>query len=292
MNDRKTTSRGQKGVEIVKIFIDSAKLSEIEEAYSAGFLDGVTTNPSLLKAAVDDLRKKGESKDIGSYIEEILRIAKGTPVSLEVTEYTFEGMVRQAKKIYDRFNPVAKNVNIKIPINPIFSGMSTVKLGPFDGLKTIKSLSDVGIPVNCTLVFTPEQALLAAKAGATYVSPFAGRVDDYIRSRNDMSYDKKDYYPMEGEWRGDKPLEDNGITSGIDLVAQIVETFKNYSYNTEVLAASIRNARQTREAALVGAHIATLPLYVIRDLVTHYKTKEGMDLFLKDVIPEYVEITK
>lgn len=276
----------------MKIFIDSAKLSEIEEAYSAGFLDGVTTNPSLLKQAVNSLKEKGENIDISEYIEQILKTAKGTPVSLEVTEYTFAGMVEQAKKIYDRFNPVANNVNIKIPINPIFSGIATDKVGEFDGLKTIKSLSEVGIPVNCTLIFTPEQALLAAKAGAKFVSPFAGRVDDFIRSNNDMSFNKSEYYPAEGEWRDDKVFEDNGIVSGIDLVAQIIEIYKNYDYETEVLAASIRNARQTREAALAGADIATLPLYVIKDLVSHFKTKEGMDSFLKDVIPEYVEIIK
>jgi transaldolase len=280
------------GSDDMKIFIDSAKLTEIEEAYSAGFLDGVTTNPSLLKAAVDDLRTRGESTDIAAYIEQILKVAKGTPVSLEVTEYSAEGMVKQAQKIYDRFNPIANNVNIKIPVNPVFEGMATEQVGPFDGLKAIKSLADVGIPINCTLIFTPEQALLAAKAGAKYVSPFAGRVDDYIRTNRDMTFKKTDYYPMDGEWREDKPYEDNGIVSGVDLVAQIVQVYKNYTFDTEVLAASIRNARQTRESALVGADIATLPLYVIRDLVSHYKTREGMDKFLKDVIPEYVEIMR
>ena len=273
----------------MKIFIDSAKLSEIEEAYSAGFLDGVTTNPSLLKMAANDLKAKGEDIDIAGYIEKILTVAKGTPVSLEVTEYSFEGMVAQAKRIYERFNPIANNVNIKIPINPVFEG---AEVGEFDGLKTIKALASEGIPVNCTLVFTPEQALLAAKAGATYVSPFAGRVDDYIRKNNNMEFGKADYYPAEGRWDGDQALEDDGVVSGIDLVEQIVDIFHIYDLEPEVLAASLRNARQAREAALVGADIATLPLYVIKDLVSHYKTREGMANFIKDVIPEYVDVTK
>ncbi len=273
----------------MKIFIDSAKLSEIEEAFSSGFLDGVTTNPSLLKAAVDDLKAKGEEIDLAGYIEQILQVAKGTPVSLEVTEYSYEGMVAQAKKIYGRFNPIANNVNIKIPVNPMFEG---AEVGEFEGLQAIKALSKVGIPINCTLIFTPEQALLAAKAGATYVSPFAGRIDDYIRKLNDMDFPKSDYYPVEGTWQDDKALEDNGILSGIDLVEQIVDIFKRYEIKTEVLAASLRNARQAREAALAGADIATLPLYVIKDLVSHYKTKEGMASFINDVIPEYVELTK
>ncbi len=275
--------------EIMKIFIDSAKLVEIEEAFSSGFLDGVTTNPSLIKAAVDDLKSKGEELDLAGYIEQILKVAQGTPVSLEVTEYSNEGMVAQARKIYERFNPIANNVCIKIPVNPVFEGAD---VGEFEGLQAIKSLADEDIPVNCTLIFTPEQALLAAKAGAAYVSPFAGRIDDYIRKLNDLDFQKSDYYPAEGIWRDDKSLDDNGILSGIDLVEQIVDIFKRYDIKTEVLAASLRNARQAREAALIGADIATLPLYVIKDLMNHYKTKEGMATFIKDVIPEYVELTK
>jgi transaldolase len=273
----------------MKIFIDSAKLVEIEEAFSSGFLDGVTTNPSLIKAAVDDLKSKGEELDLGGYIEQILKVAQGTPVSLEVTEYSNEGMVAQARKIYERFNPIANNVCIKIPVNPVFEGAD---VGEFEGLQAIKSLAEDGIPVNCTLIFTPEQALLAAKAGAAYVSPFAGRIDDYIRKLNDLDFQKTDYYPAEGIWRDDKSLDDNGILSGIDLVEQIVDIFNRFEIKTEVLAASLRNARQAREAALIGADIATLPLYVIKDLMSHYKTKEGMANFIKDVIPEYVELTK
>lgn len=273
----------------MKIFIDSAKLSEIEEAYSSGFLDGVTTNPSLLKMAVEDLKAKGEEIDIAGYIEKILTVAKGTPVSLEVTEYTAKGMVEQGKKIFERFNPIANNVNIKIPVNPVFEG---AEVDAFEGLQAIRELTQARIPVNCTLIFTPEQALLAAKAGATYVSPFAGRVDDYIRKNHKMEFKKSDYYPVDGKWTDDEVWEDSGIVSGIDLVDQIVDIFKKYNIKTEVLAASLRNARQAREAALVGADIATLPLYVIRDLVDHYKTQEGMKAFIKDVIPEYVDIIK
>jgi len=271
----------------MKIFIDSAKLYEIEEAYSSGFLDGVTTNPSLLKAAVDELKAKGQEVDLAQYIERILTVAKGTPVSLEVTEYTYQKMVEQARKIYERFNPIGNNVYIKIPINPIFEG---AEADEFDGLKAIQELSDENIPVNCTLIFTPEQALLAAKAGAAFVSPFAGRIDDYIRSQNAIQFNKPDYFPAQGIWKDNQALEDNGIVSGIDLVEQIVEIFLRYELTAEVLAASLRNARQVREAALAGADIATLPLYVIKDLVSHHKTREGMEKFTGDVIPEYLEI--
>lgn len=273
----------------MKIFIDSAKLSEIEEAFSSGFLDGVTTNPSLLKVAGEELKAKGEEIDLAQYIERILTVAEGTPVSLEVTEYTHEKMVEQAKRIYERFNPIANNVYIKIPISPVFEGAET---DDFDGLKAIKELSGENIPVNCTLIFTPEQALLAAKAGAAFVSPFAGRIDDYIRSQNGIQFKKPDYFPAQGIWGDDQALEDNGIVSGIDLVEQIVEIFSRYDLTAEVLAASLRNARQVREAALAGADIATLPLYVIRDLVNHYKTREGMANFMKDVIPEYADLIK
>ena len=273
----------------MKIFVDSAKLDEIEQAYNYGVLDGVTTNPSLLKKAVTDLEKSGKKITIEAYLKKILLQAKGTPVSLEVTEYTYDKMVKQAKKLYKLFNPVAKNVNIKIPINTSFPNEEG---NDFEGLKTIKTLSKAGIPVNCTLIFTPEQALLAAKAGATYVSPFAGRIDDYIRLQNKLTFNKSDYFPSEGMVKNDKVLNDNGIVSGIDLVAQIVDIFHIYGFSTEVIAASLRNTRQVREAAIVGADIATVPFSVIKQLLTHFKTKEGMEKFTADVVPEYAELTK
>lgn len=273
----------------VKIFIDSARLEEIEKAKYFGLLDGVTTNPSLIKQAVEELKKKGDKTDIAGYINKILTTAAGKPVSLEVTETTHEKMVTQGRKLFDRFNPVANNVYIKVPINTSFEGEEGRE---YEGIRTIRDLSEQGIPVNCTLIFTPEQALLAAKAGAKFVSPFAGRIDDYIRVRNHITFEKDDYFPAEGFLQGDAILDDNGIVSGIDLVHQIVEIFQNFAVETEVLAASIRNARQTREAALAGADIATLPFPVIRELLVHFKTMEGMKNFTKDVIPEYSDLAK
>jgi transaldolase len=273
----------------MRIFIDSARLDEIEQSYSFGIIDGVTTNPSLLKKAVLKLQELGKKITIEEYIRKILLTAKGTPVSLEVTDYTADGMIKQAKKLYKMFNPVANNVYIKIPINP---SLNEDEERVFDGIKTIKTLSNIGIPVNCTLIFTPEQALLAAKAGAEFVSPFAGRIDDYIRNINNISFEKNDYYPAEGQEIKDDVLDDNGIVSGIDLIGQIIEVYRNYSIKTKVLAASIRNVRQTREAALVGADIATLPFGVIRELLIHFKTNEGMKKFTDDIVPEYAELMK
>lgn len=269
----------------MKIFIDSAKLEEIEEAYNSGILDGVTTNPSLIKKAVEDLKKMGKTVDMEDYIKKILKTAKKARVSLEVTGYTYEKMIEEARKLFKMFNPVAKNVYIKIPVNPSFEGE---KGKEFEGLRAIRTLSGEGIPINCTLVFTPEQALLAAKAGARIVSPFVGRIDDYIRTLNNISFGKSDYFPAEGK----DDLNDNGVVSGIDLVRQIVEIFRRYCIKSEVLAASIRNARQAREAALAGADIATIPFDVIKELMTHYKTREGMKIFTDDAIPEYIDLTK
>ena len=273
----------------MKIFIDSARLDEIKKSFSYGIIDGVTTNPSLIKKGVANLQEIGKKITIKEYIHEILKTAKGTTVSLEVTETTSEGMIKQAKKIYKMFNPVANNVNIKIPVNPSFPNEEGKD---FDGIKTIKTLSKVGIPINCTLVFTPEQAFLAAKAGAKYVSPFAGRVDDYIRINNSISFNKSDYFPADGWKKKDQILDDNGIVSGIDLIAQIAEVFDNYNIKTEIIAASIRNVRQCREAMLVGADIATLPFAVVRELLVHYKTQEGMKKFTEDIVPEYAELIK
>ncbi len=277
------------GRESMKIFVDTAHVDEIKEAYSFGVADGVTTNPSLLKKAVTHLQDQGADITIEQYLKDILETAKGTPVSLEVTENTYDNMVAQAKSLYKQFNHVAKNVWIKIPVNTSFQD-NTGK--DFDGLKTIKTLSSAGIPVNCTLIFTPEQALLAAKAGAQAVSPFAGRIDDYIRSQHNISFQKSDYFPMDGWYQGDEIYEDNGVVSGIDLVGQIVDIFTIYNMKTEVIAASMRNTRQVREAALVGAHIATCPYSVIKELLTHYKTREGMKKFTADVVPEYAALTQ
>ncbi len=273
----------------MRIFIDSAKLEEIEEIYSAGIADGITMNPSLIKKAVDAMKEKGEEIDMEQYIEKILLTAKGTPVSLEVTEYEYEKMVEQGEKLFKRFNPVANNVYIKIPVNPSFEGEQGRE---FEGIKAIEALSREGIPVNCTLIFTPEQALLAARAGARFVSPFAGRIDDFIRKNNNIPFEKRDYFPAYGWNENGKILEDNGIISGIDLVRQIVEIFKKQDIKAKVLAASLRNPRQVREAALVGADIATLPYKVIKELLVHYKSQEGMRNFTEDVIPEYGDITK
>jgi transaldolase len=273
----------------MKIDIDSASLNEIEEAYTCGLIDGVTTNPSLIKKAVDIRKAHGEDIDMTRYIKKLLATAQGTPVSLEVTGITYEDMITEAQIIYDMFNPVANNVAIKIPINPSLENETD---RGYDGVKAIRSLSHKGIPVNCTLIFTPEQALMAAKAGATYVSPFAGRIDDYIRKLNNLSFNKKDYYPELGTDKEGSLLHDNGIVSGIDLVKKIKIIFTIYNIHTEVLAASIRNVRQAREAALAGADIATLPYGVISDLLHHQKTTEGIKGFVKDTIPEYRNIMK
>jgi len=273
---------------IIKIFIDSSKLSDISQAYDYGLLDGVTTNPSLIRAAVDEEKLKGGSIDIEDYIKKILLLARGLPVSLEVIGTDSEKMIDEGRRIYKLFNLIAENVYVKIPVNPSIGEKSS---NNFDGLKAIKTLSSEGIPINCTLIFTPEQALMASKAGASFVSPFAGRIDDLIRSKNNLEFKKTDYFPAYGEEKDGDVLEDNGIISGIDLVAQIREIFDNYGISeTKVLAASIRNARQTREAALAGADIATLPMNVIKELLIHNKTIEGMKGFIKDIIPEYRDL--
>lgn len=268
----------------MKIFIDSADIDEIKQFYRWGIADGVTTNPSLLKKAVDKRKKI----NLESYIGSILKIAKGTPVSLEVTETSVGGMVSQGKSLFKKFNSVAKNVYIKIPVNPAFKDGDKTH---FDGIAAIRALAREKIPVNCTLIFTPEQALLAARGGAAFVSPFAGRVDDYIRSQNRIKFDKRDYFPMGGLEKKGKILEDNGVVSGIDLVSQCVQILRRYGLKTEVLAASLRNPRHVRDAALVGADIGTLPFSVVKDMLKHEKTYEGMKKFTEDIVEDYVKLS-
>jgi len=274
----------------LKIFIDSSKLDEIQKVKDYGLLDGVTTNPSLIKEAIEEIKSRGGSLNIREYIKEILTVSRGVPVSLEVIGTTYNDMVEEGTRLFEIFNPVAKNVYIKIPVNP---SMEEKSGKDFDGIRAIKALSGKRIPINSTLIFTPEQALLAAKAGAAFVSPFVGRVDDYIRSVNKIDFKKQDYFPFSGLEKNGELLEDNGIVSGVDLVTQIREIFDNYGMTqVKILAASIRNARQAREVALAGADIATLPFNVIEGLLSHYKTREGMERFTRDVVPEYKDLLR
>ncbi len=208
----------------MKFFIDTANLDAIKWAKEMGLLDGVTTNPTLLSR---------EGKDPEKQVKEILKICKG-PVSVEVLSLDVDGMVKEAEK----FAKWAKNVVIKIPLTE-------------EGLKAIRRLSKKGIKTNATLVFSANQALLAAKAGATYVSPFIGRLDD----------------------RGER---------GMDLVEDILTIYRNYCFKTQVLVASIRNLDHVREAALLGADVATIPPKVIKELAKHELTDIGIQRFLDD----------
>lgn len=209
----------------LKFFIDTANLDEIRKAASIGVIDGVTTNPSLVA-------KEGNI-DFHTRIKEICEIVDG-PVSAEVISLDTEGMVKEARELAK----IASNVVIKIPMT-------------IDGLKAVKILSAEGIKTNVTLIFTANQALLAAKAGATYASPFVGRLDDI------SNY-------------------------GMDLIEEIVTIYDNYGYDTEIIVASIRNPLHVKDAALLGAHIATIPYSVIEQLVKHPLTDIGIERFLAD----------
>ncbi|MFB3926516.1 MAG: fructose-6-phosphate aldolase [Syntrophales bacterium] len=208
----------------MKFFIDSANIAEIREGISLGMVDGVTTNPSLIAK---------ENKKFDVVVKEILETVEG-PVSLEVLSLEAEGMVAEAKKLAS----LGDNVVIKIP-------MTT------EGLKATKKLSDTGIDVNQTLIFSPVQALMAAKAGAAYVSPFVGRLDDISHT-------------------------------GMDLVEQIITIFDNYEIDAEIIVASVRHPLHVLEAALLGADIATIPFKVIAQLAKHPLTDIGIENFLAD----------
>jgi len=208
----------------MKFFIDTAKISEIKEAAALGILDGVTTNPSLVSK---------EGKEFKALLKEILAIVDG-PVSAEVISVDYDGILKEAHDLAS----MHKNIVIKVPL---------IK----EGLKAVKTLSSEGIKTNVTLCFSPSQALLAAKAGATYISPFVGRLDD-------ISHD------------------------GMDLIQQIVQIYDNYGYATEVLVASIRHPLHLVEAALMGADVATMPFNVIDKLFNHPLTDIGLQNFLND----------
>ncbi len=209
----------------MKFFVDTADVAEIKSLADSGLLDGVTTNPSLVANAGRQMR------DI---IAEICAIVPG-PVSAEVAAADFDGIMREGRVLRE----IARNVTVKVPLTP-------------DGLRACRKLSDDGTMVNVTLCFSPAQALLAAKAGASFVSPFVGRLDDV------------------GE-------------HGMGLIADIMAIFRNYPYlKTEVLVASVRNPMHVVEAAKLGAHVATLPPAVLRSLFNHPLTDKGLATFLAD----------
>jgi len=209
----------------MQFFLDTANLNEIREAASFGFADGVTTNPSLIA-------KEG-NVDFKQHIAAICEIVKG-PVSAEVTSQDVDGMIREGLE----YSKIAPNVVIKCPLTR-------------DGLKATRHLSDQGIRVNVTLCFSPAQAILAAKAGASFISPFLGRLDDI------------------GE-------------NGLELLQTIIEIYHNYSWKTEILAASLRHPIHVIEAARMGADIATVPFKVIDQLFNHPLTDKGQAQFLAD----------
>ncbi len=208
----------------MKFFLDTANLAHIKEISEWGVLDGVTTNPTLIA-------KEGKSFD--EIVRAICEIVDG-PVSLEVVSEDFRGMMKEARQLAS----IRKNVVVKVPLTP-------------EGLRAVTALRKEGTPTNVTLCFSANQALLAAKAGAAYISPFIGRLDDIGHV-------------------------------GMDVVRDIVQIYRNYNYDTQVLVASIRHPIHVLEAARVGAHVATMPYDVMKKLVTHSLTEVGLRRFVED----------
>ncbi len=271
----------------MELFVDTADIEQIEDAFETGIVDGVTTNPSLIKEA----QERHDIDDMQDYIREILRVAGDAPVSLEVTETSYEGMKREAERLVSLFGGYS-NMLVKIPVNP---SMKHKDDASFDGVRLINELSDNGVRVNTTVVMSPEQAVLAAKAGAEYVSPFAGRIDDYIREHQvgierGEDFDKHDYFPADGWSLDGDILDDNGVVSGTDLVLKTVKIFDRYGFDCKILAASARNTRQVREFMLAGADTTTVPFSVLEQLTAHYKTVEGVVSFAEDTVDEYAKL--
>jgi len=208
----------------MKIFIDTGNLKEIEALVPLGIIDGVTTNPSLMA------KEGGDPKQI---LKKICDLVQG-PVSGEVVATDYEGMVREGRDLAQ----ISEHIVVKVPFTQ-------------SGVRACKTLSSEGLRVNVTLVFSPTQALIAAKVGATFVSPFVGRLDDIA-------------------------------TSGMDLIEQIVEIYDNYDYTTEVLVASVRGPQHIVEAARMGADVCTCPAKVIEQMFNHPLTDSGLERFLKD----------
>jgi transaldolase len=221
-----------------------------------------------------------------AYLRALIEKSPG-PISLEITAVTADEMIRQGHYLN---NLKPDKVVVKVPVNPATDGKPNN-----DGMRATSELEKEGIQVNVTLIMTPEQALLAAQAGASYVSPFAGRIDDYLRTEKlkmeSPEFTGKDYYPAEGRKNDHSEIvHDNGIVSGVDLVHHTVALLEKYP--TQVIAASLRNARQVREVAHAGANIATIPFDVLGEMIVHPLTTKGIAKFLADVPEEYRALFK
>jgi transaldolase len=208
----------------MRFFIDTANIEDIKELNNTGLIDGVTTNPSLISKSGNDFKKT---------IQEICSIVDG-PVSAEVIATDYDNMLQEGRIL----SAIDKNVVVKLPLT-------------WEGIKVCKKLTDDGIKVNVTLCFSAAQALLAAKAGATFISPFIGRLDD------------------------------NG-SNGMDLIADIRNIYDNYAFDTEILAASIRTINHVIESAKIGADIATIPPKLLKQMANHHLTDKGLEMFLQD----------
>ena len=208
----------------MKFFIDTANIDQIKDANNMGMVDGVTTNPSLIA------KEDGEFKQI---IADICKIVKG-PVSAEVISLEYNGMVEEALELAK----IADNITVKIPMT-------------VEGLKAVKTLTDKGIKTNVTLVFSALQALMAAKAGATFVSPFVGRLDDMAEE-------------------------------GMGIIEEIIQIYENYDFDTQIIVASVRSPLHVLDSALLGADVATIPYGVLKKLASHHMTDKGIEAFLAD----------
>ncbi len=250
----------------MEIYIDSADIEEIKSSIDA--IDGITTNPSLIKKGFE--RHKSRFRSLEEYIKKIIALAGERPVSLEINAIDKEKIVSQAEALVSRFK--AKNIVVKIPV-------SADKERAFESISAIKAVEKKGIKVNCTLVMNTVQAVMAANAGASYISIFVGRIDDYIREKKGISFEKNDYF------HGDESI--NGIRSGVDAVAKAVKAVNKKS---RIIAASIRNKRQANEIAYSGADIITMPFAVLADVIGHEKTIQGARGFIRDSTSEYNRI--
>jgi len=255
----------------MRIFIDTGIIPEIEKAYEWGMVQGVTTNPSLIKKYLEDPKRKGMT--LHDYYLQLLQMvdhySRDHPVSLEVVGFTYDDMLNQGLALYERFSQYhPRGTYIKVPVNPSMSNNERDRVS-YDGLRVIRALSEHGIPVNCTLINNPEQGVAASMAGAKLLSPFAGRIDDMLRMKAGMKFDKSDYFPADGiaDSNGERLRDDNGIVSGVDLVRVLVAAKKKHGLKSDVLAASIRNVMQLQECAYVcDADISTIPFYIIEDM--------------------------
>jgi len=273
----------------MKLFLDSANIDEIKELNKYGLIYGVTTTVKSIKRYV---QKEEEDINLKKYMKSMLKINRKIPFFFDINDINKETFLKNGKNLYEELRKHymfirISNLYMNVPIDFSFSYVPD-----FNGLRMIRNFKENKIPVNASLITKPEQALLAAEAGAKFVTINIGDVDDFIRKSSKVKFKENDYFPAQGLKKRGKVIEDEGIVSGIDLVYECVALFKERKNGCKIIVSDIRNSKQLREAMFTGADYVSAPYSLIKEGLHHDQTVKSLISYTRNVFEDYLNLNK